>query len=193
MVVVLFCASVVVAYIAGPLLRDHGELNTTGMLHSSPAPYFWLFLAGGAVSFYWTRLEPLFQGKAVWWFLAFGLATAINWQLAGSVALPYRIPDALTIPRALILAGAVVSFAHSWTWISSWMRGVDLSYGLYLFHLPFPFGLYYAGIGGSLWYVAASMAIAFALAALSWFLVEKPALGLKPSIERSLSLARLSA
>ena len=64
------------------------------------------------------------------------------------------------------------------------MGGVDLSYGLYLFHLPFPFGMYYAGKGGSLWYVAASMVIAFALAALSWFLVERPALRLKRVLDR---------
>ena len=185
-----FCASVAAAYIAGPLLRDHGELNTTGMIHSSPAPYFWLFLAGGAAAFYWMKVAALFEGRAVWWLLAYAAASAINWQVSGTVNLTYRIPGLLTIPRALILAGLVLSLAHSWVWISQWMRGVDLSYGLYLYHLPFPFGLYYAGIGGSVWYVAASMVIAFALAALSWFLVEKPALGLKVSIERSLSLAR---
>lgn len=188
LMLIAFSASVAGAYWAGPLLRDHGNLNTTGMIHSSPVPYFWLFLAGGAVAFYWTKVAFLFEGRALWWFVAYGLATAINWLVVGSVNLPYRIPDALTVPRALILAGAVLALAHSWTWISGWMRGVDLSYGLYLFHLPFPFGMYYAGISGSFWYVAASMVIAFAVAALSWFLVEKPALALKPAVERWLLL-----
>jgi peptidoglycan/LPS O-acetylase OafA/YrhL len=185
-----FAASVRMAFVAGPLLRDHGDLNTTGMLHSSPLPYFWLFAAGAAASVYWDRVRALFEGKAIWWLAAYGLGTAVKWLVVGSVDLTYRMPDAFTIPRALLLAGLVISFAHSWPWISRWMRGVDLSYGVYLFHLPLPYGLYCAGIGGSLWYVAASIVVAFTLAALSWFLVEKPALGLKSSVERALTFKR---
>ena len=186
----LFVASIRIAFVAGPLLRDHGDLNSTGKLHSSPLPYFWLFAAGAAASIYWNKVRMLFEGKAIWWLAAYGVGTGVKWLAVGSVDLTYRIPDAFTVPRALLLAGFVISFAHSWPWISRWMRGVDLSYGLYLFHLPLPYGLYNAGIGGSLWYVAASIVIAFGLAALSWFLVEKPALGMKASVERMLTFNR---
>jgi len=185
--VVAFSASIWTAFVAGPLLRDHGNLNTTGMLHSSPLPYFWLFAAGAAASFYWDRVRHVFEGKALWWFAAYGLATGLKWWLVGSVDLTYRIPDAFTIPRALVLAGLVISSAHSWAWISRWMRGVDLSYGVYLFHLPLPYGLYCAGIGGRGSYVALSVAVTFVLAALSWFLIERPALHLKGRVERALS------
>ena len=183
-VTLAFVASVWCAYFAGPLLRDHGNLNSTGMLHSSPGPYLWLFLAGGIAANYWGHLARFFEGRAAWWLAAGAAAAGVNWLLAGTISLSYRIPELLTVPRGLILAGAVISCAFTWPWISKWMHGVDLSYGLYLFHLPFPFGMYYAGKGGSLWYVAASMAIAFALAALSWFLVERPALRLKRVLDR---------
>lgn len=103
----------------------------------------------------------------------------------------YRMPDQLTAPRALIVAGLVIALAHSYPRLSQWMRGVDLSYGLYLFHLPLPFGLHYAGIGGSLWLVAVSLVVAFALAGVSWVLVESPALALKARIDRSGWLTRL--
>jgi len=184
---VAFAASVWVAFKAGPLLRDHGNLNTTGMLHASPLPYFWLFAAGAATSFYWEQVRGLFERKALWWLALYGIGAAVKWLAVGSADLTYRIPDAFTIPRGLLLAGLVISFAHSWVWLSRRMRGVDLSYGLYLFHLPLPYGLYCAGIGGSLWYVAASLVVAFVLAAFSWFLVEKPALGMKASVERILT------
>lgn len=177
--VMLLFVSVAVAYYGGPLLRDHGNLNTTGMLHSSPGPYFWLFVSGGLAALYWRRIAPLFEGRAAWWALAYAAAATVNWAVKGTIALPYRIPDGLTVPRGLLLAGLVVAVAHSSPWLSRWMRGVDLSYGLYLFHLPLPFGLYYAGITGSIWLVALSLAVAFVLAALSWFLVEAPALSLK--------------
>ena len=175
----LLAVSIGVAYYAGPLLRDHGNLNTTGMLHSSPGPYFWLFVAGGLAALYWPRVRHLFEGRLIWWGLAYAAAAFGNWIVKGTIALPYRIPDALTFPRGLLLAGGIIAFAHSYPWISRWLRGVDLSYGLYLFHLPLPFGLYYAGIGGSLWLVALSIVVAVALAAISWFLVERPALSLK--------------
>jgi peptidoglycan/LPS O-acetylase OafA/YrhL len=177
-----FSLSVVTAYYAGPLLRDHGNLNSTGMLHSSPAPYLWLFLAGAFAAFNWTKISYWFEGKAFFWILLVTIGSVANWMLTESIALPYRIPDALTIPRALCLAGLVIALAHTWTFLSGWLRGVDISYGLYLFHLPFPFGMYYAGFGGSIWYLFASIIIAFVLATASWFLVEKRALSLKPAV-----------
>ena len=183
-----FAASVVAAFIAGPLLRDHGNLNSTGMIHSSPLPYFWLFLSGAVATFYWDKAKWLFDGTILWWLAGYAAITAVKWLVVGNVDLTYRMPDAFTVPRGLVMAGCVTSFAHSWVWISKWMRGVDLSYGLYLFHLPLPFGLHYAGIGGSYWYVALSIVVAFALAAFSWFVVEKPALGLKRVNLRSRAL-----
>lgn len=188
---ILAAMSIAIAYYAGPLLRDHGNLNTTGMLHSSPGPYFWLFLAGGLAALYWNRVSRLFAGTVWWWVLVDAAAGGVNWLMKGTVSLPYRIPDELTVPRALILAGLVIALAHSYPRLSQWLRGVDLSYGLYLFHLPLPFGLHYAGIGGSLWLVAGSMVVAFVLAGLSWVLVESPALALKARIDRSGWLTRL--
>lgn len=51
-----------------------------------------------------------------------------------------------------------------------------------IFHLLFQLGVSYAGYGGSPWYVAVSIFLALALAILSWFTVEKPALSLKKKI-----------
>lgn len=183
-----FLGSVITAYYAGPLLRENGNLNSTGMLHSSPAPYLWLFLAGASAAFYWDKVSGWFKGRALFWIMMVALGALANWMMAETIRLTYRIPDTLTVPRVLCLAGLVIALAHSWTFLSSWMRGVDLSYGLYLFHLPFPLGMYYAGYGGSFWYVIASIIIAFALAALSWFLVEKHALSFKPAISDWLAL-----
>lgn len=179
---IAFGGSVVMAYHAGPLLRDHVELNSTGMLHSSPAPYLWLFLAGASAAFYWEKISGWFKERALLWILLVALGAIANWIVSDTIRLPYRIPEVLTVPRVICLAGLVIALAHSWTFLSSWMRGIDLSYGLYLFHLPFPLGMYYAGYGGSFWYVIASIIIAFLLASLSWFFVEKRALSLKPII-----------
>lgn len=177
-----FVASVLLAYRAGPMLKDHGNLNSTGMLHSSPFPYLWIFLCGAAAARYWSKISFLFVDRALMWLALVAAAAALNWKFFGTAALTYRTPDALTVPRTILLAGFVLSFAHSWTWLSKWLRGIDLSYGLYLFHLPLPFGLYFAGKTGDPKLALFSLFIAFALAATSWFFVEKPMLMLKRKI-----------
>jgi peptidoglycan/LPS O-acetylase OafA/YrhL len=176
------------AFVAGAWARDYGSYNTTGELHASPLPYFWLFAAGAASAYAWDRVAWLFERKFFWWIAAYGLATGVKWLAVGSVDLTYRVPDAYSIPRALLLAGATIALAHSWTWLSRSLRGVDLSYGLYLFHLPLPYALYCAGIGGRYSLVLLSLVVAFVAAALSWFLVEKPALGLKSRTDQMFSL-----
>jgi peptidoglycan/LPS O-acetylase OafA/YrhL len=58
----------------------------------------------------------------------------------------------------------------------------DLSYGLYIYGWPVQQGLLYASGGRLLWWqlFPLALAIAAALAFLSWHLVEQPALRLKP-------------
>jgi peptidoglycan/LPS O-acetylase OafA/YrhL len=175
------------AFVAGAMARNFPSYNTTGEMHASPLPYFWLFATGAAAAYYWPHVRRAFDRTVGWWALAYAGGTAVKWWFTGGVDLTYRVPDAYTIPRALILAGLVLSLAHSWPQISRWMRGTDLSYGIYLFHLPLPYALYCAGIGGRASLVALSMAVAFVLAAASWFFIERPALGLKSIVDAKLS------
>ncbi len=62
-------------------------------------------------------------------------------------------------------------------WTPSW----DLSYGLYVYHWPVQLLLLLSGAAtlGSVPFVLISLALALALAALSWVTVEGPALRLK--------------
>jgi len=174
-----FLASVVLAYYAAPALHGRGT-PAMGLLHATAAPYFWIFLAGAAAALYWRSISRFFDGRVLWWLLAYAAICEADWLIKGTMMFQYRAPDALTVPRALILAGVVVSLAHSFPALSRWLRGVDLSYGLYLFHLPLIYGLHFAGFGGSIWLVILSLVAALALAAFSWVVVEKPALSLKP-------------
>lgn len=94
-----FAASVVAAFIAGPLLRDHGNLNSTGMIHSSPLPYFWLFLSGAVATFYWDKAKWLFDGTVLWW-LAGWLRHHHCGQMAGGRQCRSDLPDARRVHRA---------------------------------------------------------------------------------------------
>jgi len=179
LIVLCFAASLGVAMQFGPMLRTDPSSNVTGMFHSSPAPYFWLFLAGATVANYWQRLQVFFVGRGPWWLLVFASINLFYYVQTGNNTVDYRVPDLVIALRAMLLAGFVLAFAHSWPQLSTWMRGRDLSYGLYLFHMPLPLALYTAGITGEAWMAWASLLFAFALAAASWAWVESPCLGLR--------------
>lgn len=179
LIALCFVASLWFAMEVGPLLRTAPSANTTGMIHSSPAPYFWLFLAGATVANYWPKLQVFFVGRGGWWLLAFVLLTTFYFLKTGKTVVDYRVPDLLVALRVLLLAGLVLAVAHTWPWLSSWMRGRDLSYGLYLFHMPLPLGLYSAGITGEAWLAWASLLFALLLAAASWVWIESPCLAMR--------------
>ncbi|WP_083265753.1 MULTISPECIES: acyltransferase family protein [Pseudomonadaceae] len=185
LILLCFGGSLAYAMHVGPMLLNEPTTSSTGLIHSSPLPYFWLFLTGATVAIYWQRLKVIFVGRAAWWLLAWGVITGLYFLKTGSTAVRYRIPDLDIALRALLLAGVVLSLAHSWPQLSGWMRGRDLSYGLYLFHMPLPLGLYYAGMTGQAWLAWASLLVAFVLAALSWTLVEAPALRLRPHLSQA--------
>ena len=58
----------------------------------------------------------------------------------------------------------------------------DLSYGLYLFHMPLVNILLVFGLSGSVSLMIPYIGGSFALAAVSWMFVEKPVLAYKPSL-----------
>lgn len=182
-VFLLFVVSVLVDFLAGPLLRNYGHLNSTGMLASSPAPYFWIFLCGAAVALYWEKVRHMFEGQVIWWSAFYLIGAAFDHYITGNIDLRFRYPEILTIPRTILLAGVVISFAYSWKGLSNWMRGVDLSYGLYLLHLPVIYTFYYCGVTEDLSILFISLAIAIGLAALSFFGVERRAMRWKPLVE----------
>jgi peptidoglycan/LPS O-acetylase OafA/YrhL len=179
LIVLCFALSLAAAMKFGPMLRSDPSSNLTGMLLSNPAPYFWMFLAGATVANYWQRLRFFFVGRASWWMLVFASINLAYYVKTGATTLDYRVPDPVIALRAMLLAGFVLAFAHSWPQLSTWMRGRDLSYGLYLFHMPLPLALYSAGITGEAWMAWASLLFAFILAAASWAWVESPCLGLR--------------
>ena len=69
---------------------------------------------------------------------------------------------------------------HPWLQITAYRRMGDYSYGTYVLAFPIQQLLVWRfGIGDPLLLFAATMAVTLPLAALSWHLVEKPALAMK--------------
>jgi len=137
--------------------------------------YLWIFLLGTAAQVYWDRIQHLFVGKAVFWLAAHAGLTVLIVSITGSLPV-YVVPQWLNILHTCTLAGLTLSAAFTVPWLAAKaLRGNDISYGLYLWHMPVFCTFIIAGlIGGWHWFVVAS-AVAAALATASMLLVERPA------------------
>lgn len=127
-----------------------------------------MFLAGAVIHRYSHRLP------AAWWLVGASLLVVI----VSSLLLPdYRVIAALPLAYVCIASGALVKHPR--------LRfGNDLSYGTYIYAFPIQQILAVVGLHkmGVPVFFAAAVALTLPMAALSWFLVEKPAQRLNRSV-----------
>lgn len=144
---------------------------------------FYMFLIGVLVQRNLKRLMPLFEGKAIYWLIGHLLMVGLAWYLA-RIGAPPRIwhnfwGNMANPISMLILAGLVFSLGYTGRSLSDKvLKGVDMSYGVYIFNLPIICMFLETGIDGVKGLLAV-MASTYILAYLSWKLLEKPCLNLK--------------
>jgi peptidoglycan/LPS O-acetylase OafA/YrhL len=178
-VLAAFAGSFYVNGILTEWVRTAGHFTTTGMLSNSPFPYFWMFLLGAVPALLWNRVQRLFEGTFLFWIALYAALTVMDVQVFGNLVLDRIRLTPMTVIRMAALTGAVLSFAYTLPAMVKVLRGVDLSYGIYLYHMLVIFTLGYAGIRGHWWLWPVVIAASAGLAMASWFLVERPALALK--------------
>lgn len=139
-------------------------------------PWFVLFLAGMLASYYWHRIGRLFTGTFLYWAAAYVVMSAIGFLLSFHV-----YGNAILLPWGLLLGAVVLSagFTNP-TLASRVLHRNDISYGLYIYHMPIFNFLLMVG-GGLIGWATAGIGLAatIVVAILSWRFVERPALGLK--------------
>lgn len=124
-------------------------------------PFVLAFVVGAVVAVFRAEFGLGARPALVWWLVCGLLLTLGGWNLLGPIALPL----------------ALLHTAHS----VRLRLPVDLSYGIYVYHFPLlqlaaAAGLNALGVG---WFTAIATAGTVLFAALSWFLIERPALRLK--------------
>lgn len=147
-------------------------------------PYLYLFLVGVFLQRNMSLVRRFLFGKAWLWFPLFIVVTTAMDAAGLNVRGNHLHPIS-----AVLLAFAAVSAAYTLPNLHKVLLGHDLSYGLYIYHMPFINLALALGLKstGAAW---ACAAIALFTALASWRLVERPALGLKHRVASRLQRDR---
>jgi peptidoglycan/LPS O-acetylase OafA/YrhL len=138
-------------------------------------PWFYMFLAGVLAQKNFSTLRPYLAGKflavlAAYCALAWPLSSYFGWGLGNNLG-------------PLFLSGLgllAIAAAFSRPELSDLLlRRNDLSYGVYLYHMPVVNLLLALGLGSTPMVLAAAIGATLLLALGSWVVIEKPALRLK--------------
>jgi peptidoglycan/LPS O-acetylase OafA/YrhL len=158
-------------------------------LNELVTPYFWIFGIGILARLWWEKINPLFEGRAIWWLSGYATLIVISVLYFGEpIKLEYKMaPNTITLLRVIMMGATVLSLAYTAKHLSAVLAGNDFSYGLYLWHMLGISIFIGLNIKGHWWEWVAIYGLGFAFAAASWFLVERPALSLKrrqPAFDR---------
>jgi len=148
------------------------------LIIKTPLPWVGMFCCGILAQRFLPKLHPLVAGRLPR-FLALYIALAVlAWRFPVNGILRAHVNN-MGIINFMALCALVLSLAYSWPDLADrWLRRNDISYGVYIFHMPVINVFAHTGFNG---WAAFSAAVAgsIGMALGSWFLVEKPALGLR--------------
>lgn len=142
-------------------------------------PYFWNFGFGMILYLNWEKIRDFFKDKFIIWGIVY---------LASYLVFKYLATNNMVIDYILanitkfVLSCMVISLAYSHTYLSKILKRNDISYGVYIYHMPVAnFFILYWGIdriGNPLFYISI-LATVLIISFLSWKMIEYPSLKLK--------------
>ena len=142
------------------------------LVEVTPLPHFWMFLLGALAWRYRAVIAPVIRGRFLWW-------------LAAYLALGLTIlrPDGpVGVLEKAMLGAVTLSAAFTTPYLAEkLLRGNDISYGVYIYHMLVVNALLQLGYRGDSALLPITIAVTCLLAFASWRLVERPALRRKRS------------
>ncbi|WP_394990812.1 acyltransferase family protein [Emticicia sp.] len=149
------------------------------LLGNTVLVYLYFFLTGIAIykNFYW--IEKFLKGKALIWFVIYVVYALVVHGWLELYNYPYDISIAGIIANT-ILSLLTISFAFSYTDLSKkLLHENDISYGIYVYHMPIINAMLSLGFVGNVWYLVILVILTTIFAFLSWKFIEQRALKLK--------------
>lgn len=138
-------------------------------------PWFFMFLAG---VFFQKNFELFYKYLANRFVVIFPIYCITAYYLA--FTLGFELGNKINPILFLLLAVTIFSCAYSMQGLSEkLLKRNDISYGVYIYHMPVVNILIYFGHKGNILYSSIVMLLTVVLAIASWKVIEKPCLALK--------------
>ena len=140
-------------------------------------PYLYCFLVGAILYMYWDKVKKFIEGKAFLWliiFISFCLATSTH---------PAYYPKNIQMVSNILLSVLTISLAYTLPHLGKVLKGNDISYGMYIYHMLVINTLVSLGYTEETKYLFLAIGLTTALSLISWLFVEKRALALKTRIK----------
>jgi peptidoglycan/LPS O-acetylase OafA/YrhL len=138
-------------------------------------PWFYMFLVGVLFQCNFDIIERYLAGKFVLISTVY-YTGSIVWKYYFGLPIFNGMSPILFLPLSCL----ILSFAFTWRNMSNkFLRNNDISYGMYIYHMPIINFLIYMGYSGKFRHVFLAIAIVFIFASFSWLIIEKPFLKLK--------------
>lgn len=174
--VFFLCANAAYSLFALPAL---GSSPLVALIGVTFVPWFGMFLLGYLAQLNWERLRPLVEGRFLMWLAIYAVLIAAGIMLENSTGMRLS-GNRLQFPWFVTLCLLALAAAHTRPAVSDrLLDGNDVSYGIYIYHMPVINFVLATGLATGLTALSAAMAGTVLLAVLSWFAVERPALRLK--------------
>lgn len=173
LLLVCVLVSAVALNMANTLLNDNSTL-VGKLFHVSFLPWIYMFIGGAIVStlprLHLAVLRVPLVALALLYFGCYKLNASLGLGTGNGIGvLPY-----------LALCALVLKLVYTRPSLAGFLlRRNDISYGVYIYHMPVINLLMYVGLTGTETSMALALTATLLLATLSWFAVERPALRLK--------------
>jgi|HubBroStandDraft_6_1064221.scaffolds.fasta_scaffold04859_4 peptidoglycan/LPS O-acetylase OafA/YrhL len=155
-----------------------GKLLT--LLYISIPTHLFGFLIGTICYLQLPRIFRFVEGKFLYWALAYAVFVLLVWKGLGLAGWNLEKNPACMLTQRLLLAGLIFSLAYSLPGLAhALLRGNDVSYGVYVYHMLVVNSLLQLGLFGAWPYGVTVVLVTGIVALCSWRWVERPALRLK--------------
>ncbi len=173
--ILLFVISLIFnSYLVSVLATD-GKTIFYKISHSLILPYLYCFLIGSLLNYYWDKVKFYFEGKALIWLILFvGYCYVFNVK-------PAYFVNSFEIGSNILLSFLTISIAFTKVEMSNILKGNDISYGVYIYHMLVVNSILSFGYSGSIYCLIATLIITIILGIISWNFVEKKFLKFKNS------------
>jgi len=123
---------------------------------------------------YWNYVKKFIEGKALLWLLLLFIFCMITKSIPS-----YQPIKPTGFIANLLLSVLTISMAFTIPKLNQLLKGNDISYGLYIYHMPILNVFVTFNLKGDIRYLWMVLAITMLFALLSWTLIEKRMLQLK--------------